>query len=123
MTSTPNPAKGKGKATSSGDWRTRFLDTVLTPESLGQLELPFEVIPEPKDTVPAQYAENVCHLLIGQYNVLFTGYYAKYKEAWIAVTNVYGIWFKVQWYENKFWAHHMARTDLNLKNHPLEGLQ
>ena len=81
MTSTLNPAKGKGKATSSGDWHTQFLNEVLTPKSLGQLELPFKVIPKPQDTIPTEFSENICHLLIGQHNVPFTGYYAKFKDA------------------------------------------
>src|SRR5579863_5258638 len=101
MTSTLNPVKGKGKATSSGDWHTHFLTEIPTPESLGQLELPFEVVPEPQDTVPTEFSENVCYLLIGQFSVPFTGYYAKLKDAWVAVTNIYGVWFEVQWYKNK----------------------
>jgi len=58
MTSTPRDVKGKGR---SKDWHIRYLpesdDT--SPEALGNLKCPFNTIPEPKDSIPAEFTKNI----------------------------------------------------------------
>src|SRR4029077_9750282 len=128
MTSTPS-GQPKGK-TKEGlgiptDWRMRATPT-HTPEELSQLVLPFETIPEPKDTVPAEWANGVTHYQGGTNGVPVTGYYAVYtgasKTAKVLVSNVFGVWFEVQRRENFFECHRLARKALRLTHYPLEGI-
>jgi len=111
MTSTPSESKEKQK-TPEGlgiptDWRVRAINQP-TEESLAVLDLPFETTPEEKDTVPVEYTARVCHLVGGQSIAViidgkevykkapFTGYYACFKGALLALSNVYGVWFKIR---------------------------
>jgi len=69
MTLTPSRSKEKQK-TPEGlgiptDWCIHAIDQP-TEESLAVLDLPFETIPESKDTVPSKFTEQVCHLVGGQ---------------------------------------------------------
>jgi len=80
MTSTPAGSKGKGHAPT--DWHLRALQNVLTPMQIGALELPMEVIPEQKDTVPTEYAVNTQFLISGTADgPPWTGYYATLLRA------------------------------------------
>jgi len=58
MTLTSRDMKGKGR---SKDWRIRYLpesdDT--SPKALGNLKCPFNTIPKLKDSIPAEFTENV----------------------------------------------------------------
>jgi len=122
MTLTPREVKGKSR---SKDWRIRYLpksdDT--SPEALSNLKCPFNTTPEPKDSVPAEFTENVWHLLSSQdTGAPFTGYYARLNNALVSVSNVYGIWFEVHIRENKFECFRLAQSELGLKNHPLPGI-
>jgi len=58
MTSTPRDVKGKSR---SKDWRIRYLPETddIAPEALSNLKCPFDTIPKPKDSVPAEFTENV----------------------------------------------------------------
>ena len=102
MTSTPRETKGKSQ---SKDWHIHYLpesdDT--SPEALGNLRCPFITIPKPKDSVPAEFTENIQHLLGSQdTGAPYTGYYARLNNALVSVSNIYGIWFEVCVRENKF---------------------
>jgi len=96
MTSTPRDVKGKSR---SKDWRIRYLPETddIAPEALSNLKCPFDTIPEPKDSVPAEFTENVRHLLSSQETgAPYTGYYARLNNALVSVSNVYGVWFEVR---------------------------
>jgi len=122
MTSTPRDMKGKSR---SKDWRIRYLPETddISPEALSNLKCPFDTIPEPRDSIPAEFTENVRHLLSSQETgAPYTGYYARLNNALVSVSNVYGIWFEVRIQGNKFECFRLARNELGLKNHPLPGI-
>jgi len=90
MTSTPSGSKGKGRVPT--DWQLRAIAEVPTITQLGALELPMEVIPEQKDTVPAANMVNTQFLISGTAEgPPWTGYYATFRGAQLAVSNVYGV--------------------------------
>jgi len=94
----------KGKSRSK-DWCIRYLPKTndTSPEALSNLKCPFDTVPKPKDSVPAEFTENVQHLLSSQETgAPYTGYYARLNGALVSVSNVYGIWFEVHVRENKF---------------------
>jgi len=94
-----------------------------SPEALSNLKCPFNTIPEPKDSVPAEFTENIWHLLGSQdTGAPYMGYYARLNNALVSVSNVYGIWFEVCIWENKFECFWLAWSELRLKNHPLPGI-
>ena len=122
MTSTSRDAKGKSQ---SRDWHIRYLPETedTSPEALSNLKCPFDTIPEPKDSVPAEFTENIQHLLSSQESgAPYTGYYARLNNALVSVSNVYGIWFEVCLWENRFECFWLAWSELGLKNHPLPGI-
>jgi len=138
MTSTPSGSKEKQK-TPEGlgiptDWRVRAIDHP-TEESLAELDLPFETKPETKDTVPSEFSERVRHLVGGQDIVVridgkevskkapFTAYYACFKGALLALSNVYGVWFEIQLRPgNTYECFRLARPSLQLKDSPIKGI-
>jgi len=90
---------------------------------LSNLKCPFDTVPEPKDSVPAEFTENIQHLLSSQdTGAPYTGYYARLNGALVSVSNVYGVWFEVCIQGNKFECFQLARNELGLKNHPLPGI-
>jgi len=122
MTLTPRDVKGKSQ---SKDWCIRYLPETdnISPEALSNLKCPFDTIPKPKDSVPAEFTENIQHLLSSQETgAPYTGYYARLNNALVSVSNVYGIWFEVRVRGNKFECFQLARNELGLKNHPLPGI-
>jgi len=122
MTSTPRDVKGKSQ---SKDWRIRYLPETddIAPEALSSLKCPFDTIPEPKDSVPAEFTENIQHLLSSQETgAPYTGYYARLNNTLVSVSNVYGVWFEVRVWGNKFECFRLAWQELGLKNHPLLGI-
>ena len=122
MSSTPRePAEKKPK---SKDWCIRYLPESdnTSAEALSVLKCPFWTVPEPKDSVPAEFTEKVRHLQGGQNGAPYTGYYAVLNNALVSVSNVYGVWFEVRLRENKFECFRLAQTGLGLKNHPLPGI-
>jgi len=122
MTSTPRDMKGKSR---SKDWCICYLpETEDTfPEALSNLKCPFDTIPESRDSVPAEFTENVRHLLSSQETgAPYTGYYARLNNTLVSVSNVYGVWFEVRVQGNKFECFRLARNELGLKNHPLPGI-
>ena len=122
MTSTPRDMKGKSR---SKDWRICYLPETedTSPEALSNLKCPFNTIPEPRDSIPAEFTENVWHLLSSQETgAPYTGYYARLNNTLVSVSNVYGIWFEVRVQGNKFECFRLAWNELGLKNHPLPGI-
>jgi len=138
MTSTPSGSKEKQK-TPEGlgiptDWCIRAIDQP-TEESLAVLDLPFETKPETKDTVPSEFSERVRHLIGGQDIVVridgkevtkkapFTTYYACFKGALLALSNVYGVWFEVRLRAgNTYECFRLAQPSLQLKDCPMKGI-
>jgi len=122
MTSTSRDMKGKGW---SKDWHICYLPETdnTSPEALSNLKCPFNTTPKPKDSIPAEFTENVWHLLSSQdTGAPYTGYYARLNNALVSVSNVYGVWFEVCVQENKFKCFWLAQNKLRLKNHPLPGI-
>jgi len=138
MTLTPSGSKEKQK-TPEGlgiptDWRVCAIDQP-TEESLAVLDLPFETKPETKDTVPSKFSERIRHLVGGQDIVIridgkevtkkapFTAYYACFKGALLALSNIYGVWFKIRLRAgNTYKCFRLARPSLQLKDCPLKGI-
>ena len=95
MTSTP-ASSSKGKGRTPVDWRLRTIQNISSPTQLGALELPMEIVPEQKDTVPAEYTINTQFLISGtSEGPPWMGYYAMLNGAWLAVTNVFGVWCEI----------------------------
>jgi len=122
MTLTPRDMKGKSR---SKDWHIRYLPETddIAPEALGNLKCPFDTIPKPKDSVPAEFTENIGYLLSSQETgAPYTGYYARLNNILVSVSNVYGVWFEVCVRGNKFKCFQLAQNELGLKNHLLPGI-
>jgi len=82
-----------------------------------------EVVPEQRDTVPAEYAVNTQFLVSGtSEGPPWTGYYATLNRARLAVTNVFGVWCEIHRRGSGFEAHHLARTELSLLGAPLTDI-
>jgi len=118
------PRDSTGKKSKSRDWCIHYLPKSdnTPPEALSILKCPFNIISEPKDSVPAEFTEKVRHLQEGQNGAPYTGYYALLNNALVSVSNVYGIWFEVCLRENKFECFRLAQSKLALKNRPLPGI-
>src|SRR6267378_7165874 len=111
MTSVPiGRTKGKGRAPS--DWHLRAITNIPSSEQLSRLALPMEAMPEQTDSVPAEFTGNTRYLVAGMPEAgPWTGYYANYRGAKIAVSNIYGVWFEIRWRGTGFKAHHQARRE------------
>ena len=121
MTSTPaGTLKGKGHTPT--DWRLCALDNIPTSDQLSALELPMNAMPEQKDTVPAEYTGNVRFLVTTQDGAPWTGYFATWRGAKIAVSNIYGVWFEIRRRGEGFEAHRLAQPELALLDLPLLGI-
>jgi len=138
MTLTPSGLKEKQK-TPEGlgiptDWRICAIDQP-TEESLVVLDLPFETKPKPKDTVPSEFTERLRHVVGGQNIVVridgkevskkapFTAYYACFKGALLALSNVYRVWFEIRLRPgNTYECFRLARPSLQLKDCPMKGI-
>jgi len=119
------PRDSIGKKSRSRDWHICYLPKSdnTSPEALAALRCPFYTIPEPKDSVPAEFTERVKHLLGSQETgAPYTGYYARLNNALVLVSNIYGVWFEVHVQGNKFECFQLARSELGLKNDPLLGI-
>ena len=93
---------GKQPATTARDWRHRIDYESQTPlqtkDQLAVLRCPFYLTPEPSDDViPPDYNRHL-EFFDGEKSVgvvPWTGYYAPYRTARIAVANAYGVWFEI----------------------------
>jgi len=138
MMSTPSGSKEKQK-TPEGlgiptDWRVCMINQP-TEESLAVLDLPFKTIPKEKDTVPAAFTARVRHLVGGQSIAVivdgkevskkapFTAYYACFKGALLALSNVFGVWFEIRLRAgNKYECFRLTQPSLQMKDSPLKGI-
>jgi hypothetical protein len=86
----------KGKSSLS-DWRTKNLKEILMCEALTALQCPFEVDSlELRDYIPSEYTLNLEHFNMDQKITPWTRYFATYRGMKLTVTNLYGVWFKVE---------------------------
>jgi len=105
-----------------GDWRSRGFLTVPSPEDCAKLRLPIAIYPEDRDYMKKEFTENLQHLVAGQDNAPWTGYYAQYEGAKIALSSSFGVWFEIRKREDRWEAFRVARVKLNLKHHLLLGI-
>jgi len=105
------------------DWQLQAITKVPTIAQLGALELPMEVLPEQKDTVPTANMVNTQFLVSGTTEEPpWTGYYATLRGARLAITNIFGVWCEVRHRGSSFEVHRLARAELSLLNAPLQGI-
>ena len=115
---------------SGHDWRLRIVyeqqknAAIPTAAELARIRCPFEITPEVTPIVPIEYTENVRHYTITTQPVPvpWTGYYATYQGAKLAVASAYGVWFEIRRKNNSWQAIRPARTSLKLNDWPLEGI-
>jgi hypothetical protein len=105
------------------DWRFRGLDKVPTDDKCTTVRLPFEIYPESADCYNAKNTVNLRHLVSGQEpGTPWTGYYATFKGAKLAVSNMFGAWFEIERRDAKWQAVRLACTELKLQGSALPGL-
>src|SRR5882757_2866453 len=121
MTTLTAPAHGR-------DWRYRVDyqegKTLQTPEQLATLRCPFRLTPETIPGIPDEYTKGLHHFISSPSMVMipWTGYYAPYKRAQIAVANAYGVWFEITRRNSEWSAIRPARSSLHLNNWPCDGI-
>jgi len=73
-------------------------DVVPTLAALAKLKFPFNVTPETTASVPDEYTKGVQFYenTTDPNSVPWTGYYATYHGAHLAVTNVFGVWVEIE---------------------------
>jgi hypothetical protein len=91
-------SSGKGKTLIARDWRYRAIDerneTHPTENQDGLIECPFELKPESTPNVPSPYDRNVLFEVSDPTKLdppPWTGYYALYRGARVAVANYLGM--------------------------------
>jgi len=85
--------------------------------------LPFKIYPESADCYNSKYTINLKHLVSGQEpGTPWTGYYATFNSAKLAVSNMFGAWFKIERRGNKWQAIRLVRTELKVQGKALPGL-
>jgi hypothetical protein len=78
------------------DWRVKRLPDLKLP--------PKEQLSQDRDSVPTTWTENLQFLVTGQDNAPWTGYYATFNGAKMAVSNFLGIWFEIRRHDGAFEA-------------------
>jgi hypothetical protein len=110
------------------DWRYRLDQQEghepQSEEQLSVLRCSFMITPETSHSVPAPYNENVQfhQATANPDSVLWTGYYAIYNGAKLAVSNAYGVWFEITPHQEGYRAIRKARDILQLHHWPCEGI-
>ena len=79
----------------NGDWRSRGFLTVPSEEDCVKLRLPFKIHPKDRDYIKREFTQNLQHLVAMQEGAPWTGYYAEYNGAKLAVSNSFGVWFEI----------------------------
>ena len=106
-----------------GDWRSRGLKKVPTEDECATVRLPFKIYPELVDCYSAKFTINLRHLVTGQKSgTPWTGYYATFKGAKLAVSNMFGAWFEIERRNDKWQVVRLAHTELKLQGLTLPGL-
>ena len=114
-------ASSKGKE--RRDWQIKLQDELAHPADLAKLKFPFKCSPELKDSVPAEYTENLEHLQGMQKGAPWTGYYGNYRGAKIAIAMAYGMWYEIKFGTGQqFRAVRVAQQALHVKHCPMEGI-
>ena len=121
--------KGKIPATQARDWRY-WIDyeegnTLQMQMQLSVLRCTFYLTPERRvDSIPSEHMQGLTFIenMEEPTSVPWTGYYAPYKMAWIAVANGYGVWFEIGRVHGWFMAIRPARQSLHLSNWPADGI-
>ena len=93
-------------------------------EQLSVLRCSFRITPETSHSVPAPYNQNVQfhQATANPDSVPWTGYYAIYNGAKLAVSNAYGVWFEITPHQGGYRAIWKARDALQLYHWPCEGI-
>jgi len=87
-----------------------------------KLRLPIAIYPEDRDYIKKEFIKNLQHLVASQDNALWTGYYAYYEGAKIALSSSFGVWFEIRKCNDGWEAFHVARERLHLKHNVLPGI-
>jgi len=117
-----NSSKWKAVATwtpqkipNGGDWRSRRLNKVPTEGETSAVRLPFEIYSETADCYGSKYTINLKHLVSGQEpRTPWTGYYATFNGAKLAISNMFGAWFKIELRGDKWKAIRLTCTELKV---------
>jgi hypothetical protein len=108
---------------SSSDWRSRGLEKVPTEAECDALRLPFAIYPETVDCYDSKYTTNLKHLVAGQEpGTPWTGYYATFNGAKLAVSNMFGAWFEIERRDETWQAIRLTHTELKVQGKALPGL-
>jgi hypothetical protein len=120
-------SSGKGKTPITRDWRYRALDerneAHPTENQVGLIKCPFELRPESTPNIPSPYNKNVLFEVSDPTKLdppPWTGYYALYRGARVAVANYLGMWFEIRKREAIWEAYRLARHVLQLKDWAVE---
>src|SRR6266853_2632878 len=98
------------------DWRSRGFLAVPSPKDCAKLRLPIAFYPEDRDYMKKEFPENLHHLVAGQDNTPWTGYYANYEGAKLALSSSFRVWFEIRKCEDGWEAFHIAQEKLNIKH-------
>jgi hypothetical protein len=122
-------SSGKGKTPIARDWHYRAIDERNerhpTENEVNRIECPFELSPETTPNIPDPYNKNVLFEVSDPAKLdspPWTGYYALYRGARVAVANYLGIWFEIKKREAIREAYRLARQTLQLKDWAVEGV-
>jgi len=127
MTTTPARA-GSTSAVRGRDWRLRIIydkdAAIPTAAELARVRCPFEITPEATPSILPECTENLRHFVTteGSSSLPWSGYYAIYYGRKLAVANAFGVWFEIRQRGAVWETIRPARTTLQLKNWPLEGI-
>jgi hypothetical protein len=103
-----------------GDWRSRGLERVPTETECNAIRLPFKIYPKTTNCYEAKYTVNLKHLVTGQEpGTPWTGYYATFNGAKLAVSNMFGAWFEIERRGDKWQAIRLACTELKVQGKAL----
>jgi len=69
---------------------------VPTPEECTAVHLPIEIYPENKDYILAKNTRGLKWLMMPQELALWTGYYATFEGAKIAISSMFRVWFEIR---------------------------
>ena len=90
----------------------------------GVLRLPFRLTPRLTNDLPEAMQHNLMFRQLGEDDAPWTGYYAQFRGAKVAVENYQGVWFEVrpEPSDRLFYAFRAARAALNLTHAPNERM-
>src|SRR5712672_702639 len=112
------------------DWRLRIFhkfegnNVVPTLAALAKLKFPFDVTPETTASIPDEYTKGVQFYknTTDPDSVPWTGYYATYHRAHLAVTNIFGIWVEIEKTLEGWHAVRVVQAGIRVSHWPVEGM-